>query len=130
MYLTINVNVHVCMVTFLELSLYNYVHTICNCMLFVDSTNFCSFMISRCLFVIQEQCAVNAMAEMGLTPLHGAVMKDQSRMVELLLGHGADPTITDNDGDTPLHMALNNEDLHHPSDRTPELNKVGTAIII
>ena len=92
-----------------------------------DSTNFCSFMISRCLFVIQEQCAVNAMAETGHTPLHGAVMKDQSRMVELLLGHGADPTISDSDGDTPLHMALNNEDLHHPSDRTPELNKVGTS---
>lgn len=67
---------------------------------------------------------VDARAETGHTPLHGALMKDHSRMVELLLGYGADPTIPDSDGNTPLHVALDNEDLYPPSDKTLELNKV------
>ena len=53
-------------------------------------------------------------------------MKDHSRLVELLIGHGADPTITDGDGSTILHLALDNDDLQPPSEATPELNKVKT----
>ena len=66
---------------------------------------------------------VDAKADTGHTPLHGAVMKDHSRIVELLIGYGADPTITDSDDDTPLHSALDNSDLHLPTDDTHELNK-------
>ena len=67
---------------------------------------------------------VDPRAETGHTPLHGALMKDHSRMVELLVGYGADPTITDNDDTTPLHVALANDDLHPPSDITLQLNEV------
>ena len=67
---------------------------------------------------------MDARAETGHTPLHGAIMKDHSRLVELLIGHGADPTITESDGATSLHLALDNDDLHPPSDTTPELRKV------
>ena len=67
---------------------------------------------------------MDARAETGHTPLHGALMKDQSKIVELLLGYGADPTIADSDENTPLHIALGNEDLRPPSDNTLELNRV------
>lgn len=79
--------------------------------------------VARTLLKIEE-CMVDARAETGHTPLHGALMKNHSRMVELLLGYGADPTIADSDGNTPLHAALDNEDLYPPSDKTLELNKV------
>ena len=67
---------------------------------------------------------VDPRAESGHTPLQGALMGDHSRMVELLVGYGADPTIADNDNNTPLHVALGNEDLHPPSDITLQLNEV------
>ena len=70
---------------------------------------------------------VNAKAETGHTPLHGALIKDHSNMAELLIGYGADPTIPESDGVTPLHIALGNEDLHPPTDATAELNKVGES---
>lgn len=67
---------------------------------------------------------MDAKADTGHTPLHGAILKDHSKMVELLIGYGADPTIIDGDDATPLHLALDNDDLQSPSDITPELNKV------
>jgi E3 ubiquitin-protein ligase mind-bomb len=68
-------------------------------------------------------------AETGHTPLHGALMKDHSKMVELLVGYGADPTISNNDDITPLHFALGNNDLHPPSDTTPQLNEVKGLLV-
>ena len=73
---------------------------------------------------------VDARAETGHTPLHGALMKNHSRLVELLIGYGADPTIADGDNDTSLHVALSNENMEHPSDDTPELNKVVYSFLI
>ena len=73
---------------------------------------------------MQTDCMVDATAETGHTPLHAAIVKNHSRLVELLIGYGADPTIAGEDGSTPLHFALDNEDLDAPSDDTPELNKV------
>jgi len=70
---------------------------------------------------------VDARADTGHTPLHGAVMKDHSKMVELLVGYGADPSITQGDGETALHMAMDNEDLNPPSDVTVELSKVSVV---
>ena len=67
---------------------------------------------------------MDARADTGHTPLHGAIMKNHSRLVELLIGYGADPTLAENDGATVLHLVLNNEDMEAPTDDTPELNKV------
>ena len=67
---------------------------------------------------------VDVTAETGYTPLHAAILKNHSRLVELLIGYGADPTIADEGGSTPLYFALDNEDLDAPSEDTPELNKV------
>lgn len=70
-----------------------------------------------------------------------AIMKGKSRIVEHLVGYGADMNAVDNDEDTPLHLVLNAVDndedspLHlllgrdevtmdAPSSETPELMKV------
>ncbi len=42
------------------------------------------------------------------TPLHGAVLFDQLAMIQWLLACGADPSLTDTGGNTPLQVALAN----------------------
>ena len=79
---------------------------------------------SLCVCDMQTDCMVDVTAEIGHTPLHAAILKNHSRLVELLIGYGADPTIADEGGSTPLYFALDNEDLDAPSEDTPELNKV------
>lgn len=50
---------------------------------------------------------VNAESSMGMTPLHWACVTGNREIVELLLGHGADPNKRDEslDGMTPADMA-------------------------
>ena len=45
----------------------------------------------------------------GFTPLHYAVVMDDQRMVQLLLSHGADPTVENNRGLTPINYCTNEE---------------------
>ena len=40
------------------------------------------------------------------TPLHMAIMRGKSRIVEHLVGYGADLNAVDSDEDTPLHLVL------------------------
>ncbi|HVK12418.1 MAG TPA: ankyrin repeat domain-containing protein [Gemmataceae bacterium] len=54
---------------------------------------------------------VNAEAETGDTPLHGAVEAGSLDAVELLISHGADPTVRNDDQRTPLALAHR---LEHP----------------
>ena len=70
------------------------------------------------------------------TPLHMAIMRGKSRIVEHLVGYGADLNAVDSDEDTPLHLVLNavddtplrlvmgRDEVDAPSDETPELMKV------
>ena len=48
---------------------------------------------------------INAQNNAKLTPLHVAVLKKQTDAVALLLQNGADPSLTDVDGNTPIHLA-------------------------
>ncbi|KZW02100.1 ankyrin [Exidia glandulosa HHB12029] len=48
---------------------------------------------------------LNAQDEFGFTPLHLAADRGSEEMVKLLLGHGADPSIKDPDGETALSLA-------------------------
>ena len=70
------------------------------------------------------------------TPLHMAIMRGKSRIVEHLVGYGADLNAVDSDEDTPLHLVLKavddtplrlvlgRDEMDAPSDETPELMKV------
>lgn len=73
------------------------------------------------------------------TPLHMAIMRGKSRIVEHLVGYGADLNAVDSDEDTPLHLVLNavdsdddtplrlilgRDEMDAPSSETPELMKV------
>ena len=51
------------------------------------------------------------------SPLHAAAFNGDVEMVKLLLAHGADPTITDSRGETPLHKAGVREDKPDPDAR-------------
>lgn len=49
---------------------------------------------------------VNNGDKSGKTPLHTAILAKQFRIVDRLLGCGADVTIKDDAGDTALHTAI------------------------
>ncbi|KAJ2020709.1 hypothetical protein GGI13_005081 [Coemansia sp. RSA 455] len=55
-----------------------------------------------------DRTLVNAKDENGYTPLHAAASWKQPKLLEFLIKNGGDVNITDNDGDTPLHIC---EDL-------------------
>eukprot|EP00438_Fugacium_kawagutii_P022238 Skav229662 [mRNA] locus=scaffold1030:107154:109679:+ [translate_table: standard] len=44
-------------------------------------------------------------------PLHAAVAYDQERIADLLLQHGANPDLTNGNGDSPLYLAVLYQDL-------------------
>ena len=56
--------------------------------------------------VLQMNFDANLQHENGYTALAYAAMKGNTRMVELLLRNGADPTAVTKDGDTPAELAL------------------------
>ena len=48
---------------------------------------------------------INAMGEHGYTPLHNAVEQNHIEIVRFLLKSGADATMSNDDGDTPVELA-------------------------
>lgn len=60
--------------------------------------------IAQLLLDCRASASVNAQAHDGTTPLHLAVKFKKHELVWLLLGAGADITIRDNDGKTPLAL--------------------------
>ena len=46
---------------------------------------------------------------MGNSPLHDACSSGQVNVVKLLLSHGADPTIRDNEGKSPADVVKAND---------------------
>jgi len=61
--------------------------------------------------VLLEHCNVNAASSLGMAPLHWAAATGNAQMVELLMGHGADPNLRNEcmDGLTPLELAQHME---------------------
>ena len=47
---------------------------------------------------------VNATDKWGFTPLHEAAQKGRTQLCALLLAHGADPTLKNQEGQTPLDL--------------------------
>ncbi|KAJ2832617.1 hypothetical protein GGI24_001166 [Coemansia furcata] len=54
--------------------------------------------------VAADKTLVNAKDENGYTPLHAAASWKHPKLLEFLIKNGGDVNITDNDGDTPLHI--------------------------
>lgn len=56
--------------------------------------------------------------------MHVAAFKGHPRIIECLVGYGANLNAADIDGDTPLHLVLDRMVMAAPSADTPELLKV------
>lgn len=48
---------------------------------------------------------MNATDKWAFTPLHEAAQKGRTQLCALLLAHGADPTMKNQEGQTPLDLA-------------------------
>ena len=59
-----------------------------------------------------------------MTPLHLVVEREHSRIVEVLVGYGADVNMACSDGHTPLHVVTTNKDLKKPTPQTQQLQRV------
>ena len=74
---------------------------------------------------LQSTCDINAKNSKQHTPLHCAIINGQSRVVETLVGHGADLNAADGRGNTALHIVFVKKNAKAPQDQnTPQLSKV------
>lgn len=76
------------------------------------------------IFADLDICEIDAVTHAGMTALHIAVHQGHSRIVERLVGFGANLNAQDSDGDTPLHLTLLREAVDTLSADTPQLKKV------
>lgn len=74
---------------------------------------------------MQPSCDIDARNAEKLTSLHIAVHEGYIKIVERLVGFGANLNATDEDGNTPLHFALVRDTMQQPSNDTPQVKKVG-----
>jgi hypothetical protein len=56
-------------------------------------------------FLLERGANANARQGGDFTPLHTAAQNNDSAMADLLLAHGADPTLANDEGKTPLDLA-------------------------
>lgn len=57
-----------------------------------------------CKSLLKRKADIDAKNKEGHTPLHSAcIQKADCKYIALLMNHGADPTLRDNFGKTPLH---------------------------
>ena len=61
---------------------------------------------------------------MQSTSLRLAVEREHSRIVEVLVGYGADVNMACSDGHTPLHVVTTNKDMKKPTPQTQQLQRV------
>ena len=73
---------------------------------------------------IQPRCDINARAKTRLTALHIAVHEGHVKLVERLVGFGADLDLTTSDGNTALHIALGRNNMSPPTMDSPKIRAV------
>ena len=79
---------------------------------------------------MQRGIVVDCRNDIEQTPLHVAIIRGNTTIIEMLISHGADVNTGDIDGMVPLHMILYCRDsMHVPSDLCPEILKVVYYII-
>ncbi len=86
---------------------------------------------------LRNACEINARDREGYTPLHFAARLEDSAALALLLDHGADPNIPNNDGITPFHQYFLQGDINpdvvrlfitHGGKPTPALMGFASAV--
>lgn len=82
------------------------------------------------LSCLQPNCDINAKDDSGLTALHIAVHEGHTKMVERLVGYGADLNCTTEEGNTPLHLTLGRNTMLPPSHLTPEIMQVRSYFLL
>lgn len=60
----------------------------------------------------------------SLTPLYLAAQRGYSRIIEALVGYGADVNAKGADGQTVLHLIFSLKTMEPPTEDTPEFAKV------
>ncbi|KAI5622572.1 tankyrase-1 isoform X3 [Silurus asotus] len=89
--------------------------------------------------LIKYNTCVNATDKWAFTPLHEAAQKGRTQLCALLLAHGADPTMKNQEGQTPLDLATADDiralliDAMHPDSLPscfkPQATVVSAAVI-
>ncbi len=83
------------------------------------------------LLLLQESCDLNAVNEIaGHTALHLAAQKGNSRIVEVLVGFGANVNKSDGEGILPIHRAYLTTDITPLDEFTPQLKKVQKTLVL
>ena len=81
--------------------------------------------LSFFILFVQETCNLNIENfTNGFTPLHLAAQRGYCRIIEALVGYGADVNASAGDGQTVLHLIFSHKDMQPPSEDTPEFAKV------
>jgi len=65
--------------------------------------------------LIKYNACVNATDKWAFTPLHEAAQKGRTQLCALLLAHGADPTLKNQEGQTPLDLVSVSDGLSEKS---------------
>ena len=73
---------------------------------------------------LQPSCDINARTTVRLTSLHIAAHEGHIKVVERLVGFGADLNITTDEGNTPLHIALGRNNMTPPTEESPRIKAV------
>lgn len=61
---------------------------------------------------LDTKTVINILSQRGRSPLHCACAKGHLEVVIFLLHHEADILVEDEDGNTPLHIAVENRQTH------------------
>ncbi len=70
-----------------------------------------NWIIERAKVLLENGANINAVTSAGMTPLHCAVIYERTRVVKFLVYRGADVTIRDEYGETPLSYAIERRNM-------------------
>ena len=73
---------------------------------------------------------VNAVDELGSTPLHPALLSKDWKLAKCLLNHGSDPNAVDYKGCTPLHAGCCSGNKHAVSIAIDHGRQVVTSLLV
>ena len=79
-------------------------------------------MLKVCYLV--QDCDLNIKSLNGHTALHGAIISGDLKTIEKLVGLGANVSVQDKDGDSPLHLIRHSKAEEAVTDQSPRMMEV------